>query len=68
MSKIFLASCLFLTGIIMVLATGCAPAGKNTYMQKRKQSSKVTASQLGKNRYYFSSGYQKKLMKNYKKR
>jgi hypothetical protein len=52
----------------MVLATGCAPAGKNTYMQKRKQSSKVTASQLGKNRYYFSSGYQKKLMKNYKKR
>jgi hypothetical protein len=47
---------------------GCAPAKKNTYTEKRKKSSQVSSSQLGRNKYYFSSGYQKKLNKNYKKR
>jgi hypothetical protein len=47
---------------------GCAPAKKNPYAVKRSKSSQVNASQLGRNKYYFSSGYQKKLNKNYKKR
>jgi len=46
----------------------CASAKKNPYYEKRKKSSQVNASQLGRNRYYFSSGYQKKLTKTYKKR
>ena len=52
--------------IVIALFTECASAKKNPYFEKRKQSSRVNMSQLGKNRYYFSSGYQKKLNKNYK--
>jgi hypothetical protein len=52
--------------IAMVIA--CAPAKKNPYYEKRKKSSQVNASQLGRNKYYFSSGYQKKLNKNYKRK
>jgi hypothetical protein len=47
--------------------TACAPAKKNSFYSKRKKDSQVNASQLGRNRYYFSPGYQKKLNKNYKK-
>jgi hypothetical protein len=46
----------------------CAPAKKNPYYEKRKKSSQVNSSQLGRNRYYFSSGYQKKLTKTFKKK
>ena len=51
---------------LIAMVVGCAPAKKNTYYQKRKKSSQVNASQLGRNRYYFSSGYQKKLNKAFK--
>jgi hypothetical protein len=54
--------------LIIAFVTACAPAKKNTYYERRKKSSQVNASQLGRNRYYFSSGYQKKLNKNYKKK
>jgi hypothetical protein len=54
--------------LIFSFITACAPAKKNPYYEKRKKSSQVNASQLGRNRYYFSSGYQKKLTKNYYKR
>jgi hypothetical protein len=54
--------------VIIVIFAGCAPAKKNPWMEKKKQASKVHTSQLGRNRYYFSTGYQKKLLKNYKKR
>jgi hypothetical protein len=59
---------LFLIFILIALASGCAPAKKNTYYEKRKKASKVNTTQLGRNRYYFSTGYQKKLVKNYKKK
>ena len=56
--------------IILMIATGisCASERKNPYMQKRKQNSRVNTTQLGRNRYYFSSEYQKKLNKNFKKK
>jgi hypothetical protein len=54
--------------ILIVIFTSCAPAKKNPYYEKRKKSSQVNASQLGRNRYYFSSGYQKKLKKNFKQK
>ena len=57
--------------IIMVLmiamVTSCAPAKKNTYYQKRKKAH-VSTEQLGRNRYYFSPGYQKKLNTTFKKK
>jgi hypothetical protein len=58
----------FFIFLFIVLVTGCASSQKNTYVQKRKKASTVNASQLGRNRYYFSSGYQKKLITNYKKK
>ena len=58
----------FLILLIFALFTECATARKNPYFQKRKQSSRLNTTQLGRNKYYFSSGYQKKLKKNYKKR
>ena len=58
----------FLVFVIIVIFAGCAPAKKNPWLEKRKQASKVHASQLGRNKYYFSTGYQKKLVKNYRKK
>ncbi len=55
--------------IILILAlTDCASSKKSSYSSTRKNSSRVNATQLGRNKYYFSSGYQKKLSKGYKKR
>jgi hypothetical protein len=51
-----------------MMVSSCAPSRKNTYYQKRKKNSHVNESQLGRNRYFFSPEYQKKLNKNYKKR
>jgi hypothetical protein len=54
--------------IVLVTGSGCAAAKQNPYAKKRKSSSHVSTSQLGRNRYYFSTDYQKKLTKNYKDR
>jgi PBP1b-binding outer membrane lipoprotein LpoB len=54
--------------IIIMLFTACAPAKKNQYYEKRKKSSQVNASQLGRNKYYFSKDYQKKLTKTFKQK
>ena len=48
--------------------TGCAPAKKNTYFQKKNKTSHVDASKLGRNKYYFSPRYQKKLNTTFKKK
>jgi len=54
--------------LLIALVTACAPAKKNTYYKKKKQASKAKTEQLGRNKYYFSPGYQKKLNSNYKKK
>jgi hypothetical protein len=54
--------------LIVFLSAACAPARKNPYYQKRKKSTQVTASQLGRNKYFFSKEYQKKLTRTYKKK
>ena len=54
--------------ILIMFFTACAPAKKNPYYEKRQKSSQVNASQLGRNRYYFSKDYQKKLNKTFKKK
>jgi len=54
--------------LLIAIFTECAPSKKNSYMEKRKEGSQVNASQLGRNKYYFSSGYQNKLKKTFKKK
>lgn len=54
--------------ILLIMITACAPAKKNPFYEKRKKGSQVNASQLGRNRYYFSKDYQKKLSKTFKKK
>jgi len=68
MKRIYLRS---ITFIILVLAAlllmpGCASSKKNVY-QANRRNSYIDTSQLGRNKYFFSKKYQKKLYK-YKKR
>ncbi|MBA4322752.1 MAG: hypothetical protein C0408_08040 [Odoribacter sp.] len=59
---------LLLLIIGLMAGTSCATAKKNPFhTKKKKQASIVNASQLGRNKYYFSTNYQKKLNKSYKK-
>ena len=53
---------------LIAMFTVCAPAKKNPFYENRKKNSQVNASQLGRNRYYFSPEYQKKLNKTFKKK
>jgi len=50
----------------LMLMPACAPAKKNSYLASRKNSY-IDTSQLGRNKYFFSKKYQKKLYR-YKKR
>jgi hypothetical protein len=52
--------------LVTLLGTGCA-VKKNPWTKKKSKSSHVNASQLGRNKYYFSVGYQKRLQKSVKK-
>jgi uncharacterized protein YceK len=58
----------FLLVLTITLTGGCASSKKNPYYQKRIQASRANTKQLGRNRYYFSSDYQKKLSKSYKRK
>jgi hypothetical protein len=53
--------------VLLMTATGCA-VKKNPWVAKKSKASHVNTSQLGRNRYYFSVGYQKKLSKSVKKK
>lgn len=68
MSKVNKIISLILLVFTIVIFDECASSKKNPYFEKRKQQSRVNSSQLGRNRYFFSTGYQKKLNKNFKKR
>jgi PBP1b-binding outer membrane lipoprotein LpoB len=59
---------LFLILILVLISSGCASSKKNPYYEKRMKASKTNTSQLGRNRYYFSKDYQKKLCKSYKRK
>jgi hypothetical protein len=61
-----LKSGLIIIFLLALTAPGCA-VKKNPWMKKKSQASKVNSTQLGRNRYFFSTGYQKKLQKSFKK-
>jgi hypothetical protein len=48
--------------------SGCGSANKGQTISRNMSASKVNASQLGRNKYYFSTNYQKKLTKSFKRR
>jgi hypothetical protein len=52
---------------LLILDTACAPAKKNPFLEKRKKGSQVNATRIGRNSYYFSPNYQKKLSSKHKK-
>ncbi|HEX2921501.1 MAG TPA: hypothetical protein VHO50_10095 [Bacteroidales bacterium] len=52
----------------IVLIASCAPARKSSHYQKKKKASHVNTEQLGRNKYYFSQQYQKKLGSTYRKK
>jgi hypothetical protein len=54
--------------ILLALVVSCASSNKNPYYEKRKKASHVNTTQVGRNKYFFSPGYQKKLTKTYKKK
>jgi len=59
---------LLLILISIVISAGCAPSRKNPYYEKRIKASRQNTKHLGKNKYYFSNHYQKKLVKSYKRK
>jgi hypothetical protein len=58
----------FLIMVLIALSSGCATVRQNPFEHKRKKASKVNTLTVGRNRYFFSTDYQKKLQKNYKKK
>jgi ABC-type Fe3+-citrate transport system substrate-binding protein len=60
-------SSFFLLFLLIIIVSACASSGKNTYYKKKK-SSHVHTEQLGRNKYFFSPSYQKKLSTSYKKK
>jgi hypothetical protein len=63
--KILNSTCILLL-VILFAVSGCA-VKKNPYASGKKKTSYVNTSQLGRNKYYFSVGYQKKLQKSVKR-
>jgi hypothetical protein len=59
---------LLIIPILFILSAGCASSKKNPYYEKRMKASRSNTKQLGRNRYYFSHDYQKKLAKSYKRK
>jgi len=57
---------LIFTVVALFTCTGCA-VKKNPWTKKHTTASRVHTSQLGRNKYYFSTNYQKKLTKSVKR-
>jgi uncharacterized protein YceK len=51
---------------VLLIMPGCATSRKNSYQAARKNSY-IDTSQLGRNKYFFSKQYQKKLYRFKKK-
>jgi len=54
--------------MLITFFISCASSKKNPYYEKRKKASHVNTTQVGRNKYYFSTEYQKKLYKGFKKK
>lgn len=54
--------------LVTFLSLSCAASKQNPYYAKRSKASSFNASHLGRNKYFFSKTYQKKLYKSNKRR
>lgn len=52
---------------IAILMSSCFASRQNPYARK-KRNTHVSTTQLGRNRYFFSNSYQKKLKRSYRKK
>jgi len=68
MSKYYKILKYFLIIILIAVISGCASARQNPFDHKRKKASKQNTLTVGRNKYFFSTNYQKKLQRNYKKK
>jgi len=62
---------IFVTFALLILIssiTSCSSTRRNPYYEKRIKASRENTNQLGRNRYFFSDKYQKKLVKSYKRK
>ena len=59
---------LFALVMMFTVVSSCSSTRKNPYYEKRIKASRANATQLGRNRYFFSDSYQKKLVKSYKRK
>ncbi|MDP4224705.1 MAG: hypothetical protein Q8868_15465 [Bacteroidota bacterium] len=54
--------------LILILFSSCSAERKNPYYTKRANTPQSHVNQLGRNKYYFSDSYQKRLNKSYKRK
>lgn len=52
---------------IAVLMSSCFASQQNPYARK-KRNTHISTTQLGRNKYFFSNSYQKKLKRSYRKK
>jgi hypothetical protein len=54
--------------LLIILAGGCASSSKSSWEKKRKPAARTNTAQVGRNKFFYSTNYQKKLVRAYKKR
>ncbi|MCU0460691.1 MAG: hypothetical protein MUF36_01555 [Bacteroidales bacterium] len=52
--------------LLILLAGGCASSNKRTWEQKRKTAARTNTASMGRNKFFYSTNYQKKLSKTYR--
>jgi hypothetical protein len=68
LSKISKSILFLLVVFVMIFSSGCGSSKKNPYYEKRTKASRTNTTPLGRNKYYYSKNYQKKLTKSYKRK
>jgi hypothetical protein len=68
LNKISKSLLLSLFLFVMIFSSGCGSSKKNPYYEKRMKASQTHTTPLGRNKYYYSKDYQKKLTKSYKRK
>jgi hypothetical protein len=54
--------------LVALILAGCASSKKSNWIKERRKRGYVSTSQLGKNKYYFSNSYQKKLYRSIRRK
>ena len=68
LNKILKSLLLLFFSFVMIFSSACGSAQKNPYYEKRMKASQTHTTPLGRNKYYYSKNYQKKLTKSYKRK